>query len=446
VFAVSVFRAYDIRGIYPSEVNEDFAEKIGKAFGTFMNGGKIAVAGDVRTSTPSLKKKLVEGLISTGAEVVDIGMAPTPVLYFAVASQNLDGGVVVTASHNTKEYNGFKIVGKDGVCLSWETCIKELKGLFDSGEFKKGEGNLKQTSVDEAYTKHVLSKVKINKKLKIVIDPANGACSLIAPKIFQRLGCEVVCLFCEPDGNFPNHEADPIKKENLKDLQKRVKEEGADLGLGFDGDGDRLGVVDENGEIVENHTIFSLFIKDVLGKKPKSRVIYEVVVSKVVEDTIKKYGGIPILMRVGHSYIQEAMNAKNAALGGENSGHYYFPENYGYDDSIFAGLKVAELVNKAPLSERKKEIPDYISSEEFRPFCTDEKKFKVVSSIQEKFRKEKMIDIDGARVVFNKGWFIIRASNTGPQLVVRWEAEDKEEYERIGSIVKDTLSSMGVKL
>lgn len=451
---MSIFRAYDIRGIYKEGLDEALAEKIGKAFGTFIfdKDGKekikIAVGGDVRTSTPSLKSSLIDGLLSTGATVIDIGMVPTPMLYFAVASLGLDGGAIVTASHNSKEYNGFKLVGRGGVCLSWETGIKKAKEIIDSSSFRIGQGTLEKSDVEEEFINHVTSKVKINKKLKVVVDAANAAACVIGPKVFERVGCEVVRLFCEPDGNFPNHEADPIRKKNLVALQEAVRREGADLGVAYDGDGDRLGVVNEKGEVTENNAIFSLFIKDTLQLKPDSKVIYEVIVSKMIEDTILRYGGKPLLSRVGHSYIQSLLNKENAALAGENSGHYYFLENYGYDDAIFASLKTAELLNKGILSEREKEIPRYITSEEFRPFCADNRKFQVIQSLQEKLRSEghNLVDIDGARVTLDNGWFVIRASNTGTQLVVRWEADNQESFNKIESLVKENLGAFDVKL
>ena len=282
----------------------------------------------------------------------------------------------------------------------------------------------------------------------MVLDAANGACSLLAPRVFERLGWKVVRLFCEPDGTFPNHEADPIKKANLKALQEKVKETGADLGIAFDGDGDRVGVVNGKGQVVENNKIFSLFIKDILQGKPGSPVVYEVVVSKMVEDTIKRFGGRPVLSRVGHSYIQTRLRSEQAVLAGENSGHYYFPENFGYDDSIFAGLKVAQLLNAKPLSEREKEIPDYLTSEEFRPPCPDGRKFSVVESLQKKIKEEglPLVTIDGVRVTRGSGWFIIRASNTGPQLVVRWEAQNQKDFNEIGKLVHGYLSGEGVDL
>jgi len=444
---MAAFREYDVRGIYPSEVTDEFAEKIGKAFGTFMpEGATVAVGGDVRTSTPILKEKLIEGILSTGVNVIDIGMMPSPALYFTVVTKGLEGGAMVTASHNPKDYNGFKFVSKGCVGIMGSTGLNKMKEMMESGEFRTGEGGLERHGVEDPYIRHMLSKVSVQGKKKIVIDSANGACSLIAPKLFERLGWEVVPLFCTPDGTFPNHEADPVKKKNMVHLQERVKETGADLGVAFDGDGDRLGVVNGEGEHVENSKIFSLLIKETLQKKPDSAVVYEVLISKMVEDTIKRFGGKPILTRVGYPFIKAAIKESNAVIAGENSAHLYFDDNFSYDDALFAALKVAELLNKGTLKEREKEIPDYVSSQEYRPVCDDSRKFQAIKILQEKLKKEgyNVNDIDGARVVLDNGWFIIRASNTGPQLVLRWEAEDQDSYNKIGDLVKDQLKSVGV--
>lgn len=447
---MSIFRAYDIRGLYPGEVNEELAEALGKAFGTYLNKGsaQIAVGGDVRLSTPSLARSLVRGLLSTGARVTDLGMVPTPALYFAVASLGLDGGMVVTASHNPKEYNGFKPVGKQGVCLSWDTGIREIKEILDAGSFRSGKGTLKAKDISSAYTTHLTGKVSLKKKLRVVVDAGNGACGRIAPAVFSQLGCDTIPLYCEPDGRFPNHEADPVKKKNLAALQEKVRETGAGLGVAYDTDGDRLGVVDEQGNIVESSTIFSLFIQGALARRPGSPVVYEVVVSKAVEDTIRSSGGKPVLSRVGHSFIQAALTQHGAVLGGENSGHYYFPENFGYDDAIFASLKIAELASSTPLSQLSQSVPRYLTSEELRPVCPDERKFAVVESLQKRFAKEghSVNTLDGARVTLERGWFIIRASNTAPQLVVRWEAQDRASFKAAEALVRNALKGEGVSL
>lgn len=449
---MAVFRAYDIRGIYPAEVHEDLAEQVGKAFGTLLRerghaAPRVAVGGDVRLSTPALKQRIIQGLQSTGAHVVDIGMIPTPVLYFAVASKGWEGGLVVTASHNPGEYNGFKPVGPGGECLSWETGIARMEEIIRAGAFAEGEGSLRAEDVQPAYLQH-LFRLTTPRQAHVVIDAANGACSLLAPRAFEQAGCTVTRLFCEPDGRFPNHEADPIKKKNLVQLQTAVRAAKADLGIAYDADGDRLAVVNDRGEVVETFTLFSLFIQRALRQRPGGAIVYEVVVSKSVEDTILSSGGKPILSRVGHSYIQKALQAQGAALAGENSGHYYFPENFGYDDAIFASLKAAELLREGKLSFLQEAIPRYRTSEEMRPACPDGRKFQAIQELQQRFRQAgyQVNDLDGVRVLLDQGWLIIRASNTGPQLVVRWEAKDEASFARIGALVREQLAAVGVRL
>lgn len=445
---MSVFRAYDIRGVYPTEISESLAESLGKAFGSsFSSPPTIVVGGDVRTSTPALKASVIAGLVSTGAKVIDVGMVTTPMVYFAVPHFQADGGVAVTASHNPKDYNGFKLIGTGGMALSWDHGIKEIKDVMDAGQFREGTGTVEQRPIDDAYIAHLTHYIKAPPR-KVVVDAANGACSLIAPRVFEALGCEVIPLFCDPDGTFPNHEADPVKKRNLVHLQEKVRETGADLGVSYDCDGDRLGVVNEHGEIVENNVLFSLMVKDLLKHTPAASIVYEVVMSQIVEDTIKREGGTPVLSKVGHSFIQESLAQHNAPLGGENSGHYYFQENRWHDDGIFASLKVLEVIRDAPLSQRTQEIPTYMTSDEFRPFCADEEKFSVVSSLQEELKQAgfSVDTIDGARVVTDTGRFIIRVSNTQPCLVVRWEATTPETFKQLESTVTETLGRHNISL
>ncbi len=448
---MSIFRAYDIRGIYPKEINENLAEKIGLAFGTFLKQKyknkkiKIFVGYDVRESSPKLKERLINGLLSTGIDVIDIGLVSTPMLYFSVAYYKLDGGVMITASHNPPEYNGFKFVGKNAISFSYETGIKFIEDLIKKEKFEKNDkGNLEAKNIENDYINFVLSNVKIDKSLKIVIDAGNGCCGLFAPKIFEKLGFDVVKLYCEPDGRFPNHLADPSKKETLKDLQKKVLEVKADLGIAYDGDGDRAGFVDENGNIIDNNIIFALLIKKTLEKIPKAKILYEVTCSRLIEDIIKKCGGQGILSKVGHSYIQQIMAKESCELGGETSGHYYFKETFGYDDGIFTSLKIVEIILKEKISEMIKEFPKYYSSEDIRVFCPDEEKFNFVEKIKNelKLKGYKIIDLDGVKILFENGWGIIRASNTRPAISFMWESKTKEEYDKIGKILKNIIDEL----
>ena len=437
---MSIFRAYDIRGEYPGQVNEELAHKIGLAFGKFVGSGVAVVGMDVRKSGPSLKENLIKGLTEMGLGVIDIGMVPTPLLYFFVARNKLDAGVMITASHNPRGYNGFKLCGKNGVCLSYETGVGEVERLIKAGVKPLGKkGGISFRSAENDYIYFVLGKARFAKPLRMVIDAGNGAAGKVSCEIFRKLGCEVFDLYCEPDGEFPNHHPDPLVKENLRALQAKVKEMGADIGIAYDGDGDRVGFVDERGNVVSNNKVYALLIENVLEKNPGGKIIHEVLASKLVEEIIRKKGGIPVISKVGHSYIQSKMFEEDCILGGETSGHYYFKENYNYDDGIFASVKLAELLSRSdkPLSELENELPGYMTSDDTRVHCPDEKKFEVVENLRKKFKgMGKMITIDGVKVMLENSWFIVRASNTQPALVLRWEANDEKEFERVGTFVR----------
>ncbi|NIO21548.1 MAG: phosphomannomutase [Candidatus Aenigmarchaeota archaeon] len=448
---MSIFRAYDIRGVYPKELNEDIAYKIGLAFGKFLGKGTVAVGMDARNSGPALKENLVKALLEMGFDVIDVGMVPTPLLYFTVAYNKMNAGMMVTGSHNPKEYNGIKLCGENGLCLSYETGVRDVEMLVRKGvETKKLKGNLIKKDIERDYINFVLGKVKFEKTLRIVIDAGNGTAGKVSSELFRRLGCEVIELYCEPDGDFPNHHPDPLVKETLKDLQAKVSETKADLGIAFDGDGDRVSFVDEKGEVLPDNRAFALIIENVLENNPGSKILYEVLCSKLIEDVIKGMKGVPIISRVGHSYIQKTMFDENCLLGGETSGHYYFKENFNYDDAIFAAVKLAELlsVSGKAISELTAALPSYMTSDDTRIHCPDDKKFKVVENIKERFKKDgyKTITLDGVKVVFEdkNSWFIVRPSNTQPAIVLRWEAKDREEFERVGNFVRKEVEN-GIK-
>lgn len=436
---MSIFRAYDIRGIYPEQLNGDLAYRIGIAFGKFLGKGTVAVGADVRKSGPDLSRNLLKGLAEAGMNVVNVGLVPTPVLYFTVARNSLDGGIMITGSHNPKEYNGIKLCGKNGICLSYETGIGEVEKLVKGGvAAKKPEGKLTERKVEKEYIDFVVGRAKLGRPLHVVIDAGNGVAGGIACEIFRRLGCNVTKLHCEPDGDFPNHHPDPLERKNLKDLQAKVKEAKADLGIAYDGDGDRVGFVDERSEIVPNNSAFALLIKNMLQKKPGAKVVHEILSSKLVEDTIVSMGGMPVLSKVGHSYIQGKMIKEGCALGGETSGHYYFRESYNYDDGIFASVKLAELLSASgrKMSELGASLPKYLTSDDTRIHCPDEKKFEVVESLKRRFEgMGKIITLDGVKVVMKDSWFIVRASNTQPALVLRWEAANEREFKKVGNFL-----------
>jgi len=441
---MSVFRAYDVRGVYPDQLNGDLAYNVGLAFGKFIGKGRIALGMDVRESSPALKEGLIKGLTESGLNVIDIGIVPTPLLYFTVATLGLDGGAMITGSHNPREYNGIKLCGRGGVCLSYETGIGEIEKLVKGGiESPELNGEVNKDEVEERYIEFVVGKTKFGKSLKIVIDAGNGTAWKIPCEIFRKLGCEVIELNCEPDGSFPNHHPDPLVRANLKQLQEKVKETNADIGIAYDGDSDRVGFVDERGEIIPNNDVFALIIENVLKKNPKGKIIHEVLSSKLVEDVIKSNGGVPVISKVGHSYIQEKMQ-EGAILGGETSGHYYFKESYNYDDGIFGSVKLVELVSNADkkISELVDSLPKYLTSDDTRIHCPDDKKFEVVERLKKKFEGTgRIVTLDGVKVVLDNSWFIIRASNTQPALVLRWEADDREEFERLENLVKKEVEN-----
>ena len=441
---MSIFRAYDIRGIYPNELNGVIAYKIGLAFGKFIGKSNIALGMDVRKSSPEIKKHLVKGLLASGLNVIDFGVIPTPLLYFAVAYKELDGGAMITGSHNPKEYNGIKLCGKNGLCFSYETGIGEIEKMVSKDiKIKYGKkGKMKRGNIEKEYIDFVLQKINLEKKLKIVIDAGNGTAGKVSSKLFQKMGCEVVELFCEPNGDFPNHHPDPLVKENLETLKSKVKEVDADIGIAYDGDGDRVGFVDDKGNVVENNKVFALLIKSVLEKNHEAKIAYEVLASKLVEDVILMHKGVPIISRVGHSYIQNIMKEEGCLIGGETSGHYYFKENFNYDDGIFASAKLVEIVSKKEnsFSSLIESLPKYITSDDTRVYCPDNKKFKVVEYLRKKFEGlGKLITIDGVKVIEKDKWFIVRASNTQPALVLRWEAKKEKDFNDIRDFILEEV-------
>ncbi|MBI4020200.1 MAG: phosphomannomutase/phosphoglucomutase [Candidatus Aenigmarchaeota archaeon] len=437
---MSIFKAYDIRGVYPGELDEEMAGKIGLAFGKLF-GGAVAVGMDMRLSSPSLKAAFLAGLHANGSRVFDIGVVPTPLVYFAAAFSGFDAAVNVTASHNPKEFNGFKFCRKGGVCLSYETGIAEMEKMVAGASPAKVSVKAETKDLVGDYVRYCLSKAALMKPLKVVIDAGNGTAGIVAPGIFRGLGCDVVEMYCEPDGDFPNHTPDPLVKANLRDLQKRVVEAGADLGIAYDGDGDRVGFVDSEGKVIESNDAFALFAKSALSTHKGAPVVFDVSCSSMIEDVIRLAGGKPVACRVGHSYIQQAMLEKGCVLGGETSGHYYFRENFSYDDGIFASLKFAEIASRLDIRKEVGALPKYHTSDDTRVRCEDGRKFLVVEEIRRKLAAEghRIIDMDGVKVVFDDGWALMRASNTQPAIVTRWEAKDRESFDRIGSFVREAV-------
>ena len=423
-----IFRAYDIRGIYPEDLNEESAHKIGSAFAIFIKkvSGKqnpeIVVGRDGRKSSAFLFEELKKGLIDQGADVIDIGLSATPTLYFAVSRWNTDGGINVTASHNPKEYNGFKMVREKAIPLSKERGIEEIKEMVLAGNFVKPEreGMVVERSINEEYIAG--NSVSESFDFKVVVDTANSASGILVPQMLKNFN--LVHLFSEIDGNFPNHEPDPNKAENIKILKEKVVEEKADLGIGLDGDGDRMVFVDEKGEVVPSDFILCLVSGSTLKEKPGTKVLYDIRSSNIVRETIEKMGGEAVVSKIGHSYIKEAMREKGIALGGEYTGHYYSENNGNYFETpylfLFSVLREMKRTGK-PLSELIEPFKIYHHSPEIA-FKT-ENSSEIIERVKENYSDGKATTIDGLRVDFDDWWFLLRASNTEPILKLVVEAE-----------------------
>ena len=440
-----IFREYDIRGIFPEELNEDTTHQLGLAIGTYYhNKGaeRISVGHDCRLSSPDLSKWLIESLMESGIDVVDVGMVPTPLLYFSLHQLDMDGGVQITGSHNPPEFNGFKI------CLGEMSVhgkeIQKIREISEAGNYKRGKGKLEKADVREPYIRYLQGNINPGPvKRRVVVDAGNGIGGPIACEIYNNLGVDVIPLFCEPDGRFPNHHPDPTIPENLKTMVSKVHETSADLGIAFDGDADRIGVVDQEGNIIWGDQLMIIFSRELLARHPGGKIIGEVKCSQVLYDDIKNHGGKAIMWKAGHSLIKTKMKEEGALLAGEMSGHIFFSERYfGYDDAIYAGARLLEILSHTEkgVKDLLSDIPKMVNTPEIRIDCPDETKFQVVAELVEEFKKDyKVIDVDGARVLFDGGWGLVRASNTQPVLVLRFEANDKKRLKEIRKIFMDKL-------
>lgn len=444
----NIFREYDIRGIVGEHLTDETVATLGKAIGTFFNrnGAKrIAIGYDARVSSPRFCELLTQGFNETGCDAVLIGRVPTPVLYHTVFTKNVDGGVMITGSHNPPDHNGFKI------CLGKSTLfgsqIQEIKEIAFSGEFSVGAGTIEEIEVLDDYEADILSKINLGtRKLKAVVDGGNGMGGVTGVPIYEKLGVELVKLFTEPDSNFPNHHPDPTVTENLQDCIEAVRESSADLGIAFDGDGDRIGIVDETGRIIWGDELMVLLSREILKEKPNSTIIAEVKCSQNLFNDIAAHGGNPIMWKAGHSLIKAKMKETHAALAGEMSGHIFFADRfYGFDDATYAGARVLEILSKTDkkLSELLEDLPETFSTPELRVDCADEQKFTVVAKIAEDFAKtNEVITIDGARILFENGWGLVRASNTQAILVLRFEADSEENLTKIRETVESKVNEL----
>ncbi len=429
----SIFREYDIRGEYPNQINEEVVRKIGNAIAgkcTNLNIKEICVGRDGRNSGKSLLEAMIGGLSESGIEVINVDLATSPLLYYAAKKNKYKSGIMITGSHNPKNHNGIKLVIDDKPVSGSE--ILDL--LNKNQKFSKSVCSIKSLNVKDSYIEEVSKSLKINKKLKIVIDCGNGAAGFIAPDLYKNLGCEVIELYSEVDGNFPNHHPDPGKVENLKDLTQAVKTHDADLGLAFDGDGDRVGMVTNNGEIVYPDKILMMLSKDVLESQ-KGSIIFDVKCSNVLSQIIKENGGSPIMSPTGHFHIKNGIKKHNPLLAGEMSGHIFFNDKwYGFDDGHYSGARIIEMLSKTEksMSEICNELPMIFSTPELNINVTDENKFKIIKDFTNNCRLEgKKNTIDGLRLDFEDGWGLIRASNTTPKLVLRFEGRSEEILNRI---------------
>ncbi len=453
-----VFKAYDVRGVYASEVNEALFEKIGRAFVEFTSARNLALGRDARLSSPSLFAAFSRGATQCGCDVTDLGLAPTPLVHFAVCSRGFDAGAVITASHNPREYNGAKFYSRGGKHLSYENGISQIEAEVARGAVLKRKpprlGVVSQVDAAPAYVANALAKNKISKKISVVLDAGNGSGGPIALRALRAAGCDVAPLYCEPDGNFPNHAPDPTKPENQREARALVESEEAELGVALDGDADRAVFFDEFGDVLPGDVALAIFAQDALEKQPKQpapKIIVDVKSSLGALEAIREAGGEPVFSRVGHSYIHEAVQRLHAVFGGEYSGHYHFAENNAADDGIFAALRMARIVaHGTPLSELASDIPKYVSTPELRTRFADDKKFAAVdavkSSLKKKYGAEKAITLDGVRLDFGESWGLLRASNTEPLLSIRFEAKTRPRLAEMHAIFKRELAAAGVEL
>ncbi|OIO07457.1 phosphomannomutase [Candidatus Falkowbacteria bacterium CG_4_9_14_3_um_filter_36_9] len=453
-----IFRNYDIRGIVDKDLNIKNVEAIAKAYGTFLNRRKIrqAVVGrDCRLSGKDFTKAFIKGLTATGVDVIDLGMIMTQMMYYGQYRFQVNGGVMITASHNPFNFNGFKL----GVGFSKTTEmeeVQEIRKYVENENFfiSEKKGKITKADIKEDYFNDVLKRIRLKKKFKVVVDFRHGTPGMYVPELFARAGCETVCIRQKVDGSFPDGTPDPIDKQFIEELAKIVLKEKADFGIGFDGDGDRIGVVDEKGRILWNDVLVAIFAQEILERFPGSKIIYNGLCSRVVPEVVNKNGGVPIIWRTGHSFIKNKIAEESATFGGELSGHFFFNDNaYGHDDGSYAALRVLEYLSdkNTTLSKLYETFPVYISSPEIKIGCPDEKKAEVIKDLSTKFKadfpKAKITDSknipgdDGTRADFNDGMIIFRYSQNGPYITVKFEAKAQNIYNARKKYVREMLES-----
>jgi len=443
-----IFREYDIRGRVHDDINREVAYQLGRALGTYyLDQGidPVSLGRDCRLSSPELNQSLAEGINSTGLNIIDLGLVPTPLLYFSLFHYDLEGGIMITGSHNPPDYNGFKICRGKTTIHGPE--IQKIRQICEAGKFRTGSGRTETRGVISPYLEYIGQNIKPGLiKRNVIVDAGNGVGGLVAPEAYKSLGIDVESLYCEPDGRFPNHHPDPTVPEYLADLINQVREKSVDLGIAFDGDADRIGVVNHEGDIIWGDQLMIIFSRDLLARNPGAKIVGEVKCSQILYDDIEKHGGKPIMWKAGHSLIKSKMKEEGALLGGEMSGHIFMAERYfGYDDAVYAGARLLEILTRTDKSVKEllSDLPTMVNTPEIRLDCPDDKKFEIVETLSREFKKEyRVIDVDGVRVIFDDGWGLLRSSNTQPVLVMRFEAENEARLEEIRKVFMDKLSPM----
>ncbi len=442
----AILREYDIRGVADRDLTDAVAFDVGRAVASRLRrqgARRLCIGRDVRHSSPRLHARVADGIVAAGVDLIDVGQVPTPVLYYSIEALAADGGVMVTGSHNPIEYNGFKLCR--GTTPIWGEEIRAIGRQMESGDFLSGQGSRETHGVLQEYRSMVCSRLRAGRRLRIVVDAGNGTGGMIGPDILRDLGHEVISLYCDPDGDFPHHLPDPTVPEYMRDLQAQVLAESADLGVGYDGDADRLGLVDERGRLLFGDQILALFARELLERVPGSRILFDVKCSQALEEDIRRRGGEPIMWKTGHSLLKAKMREDGIPLAGEMSGHMFFGEGYwGFDDAIYGSARMASYLARltVPLSALIDELPVYANSPEIRVACPDESKFRIVAEVARHFQQtHSVITIDGARVLFADGWGLLRASNTQPVLVLRFEAKTADGLARIEREFRQVLAN-----
>jgi phosphomannomutase/phosphoglucomutase len=443
-----IFREYDIRGVAELDLTDEAVTTLGRGIGAYLQRHgclRITLGRDCRLSSPRLRDHLAAGLCSTGLQIVDIGVCPSPLLYYSLHRLQPDGGVMITGSHNPSEYNGFKVALGKATIYGQE--IQEIWRIIQAGSFPQVEGRIEQAAIASDYLRELKQAFGVlPHPPRVVLDAGNGTASDLAPELYRAMGCEVIPLYCTMDGTFPNHHPDPTVVKNLQDLIRTVRDEGADVGIAFDGDGDRIGAVDDQGNIIWGDQLMILYGRDILQDRPGATIIADVKSSMNLYEQIAKHGGRGIMWRTGHSLIKAKMKEEKAAFAGEMSGHMFFADRYyGYDDAVYAGARLLEIISKTrrSVSEMLADVPKMYATPEIRVDCADSVKFSVVKKIQDLFKRDhQTVTVDGLRVVFEDGWGLIRASNTQPVLVLRFEARTPERLAEIQTLIEGKLAEV----